>query len=273
MSAPTININPTAISKTALKSVIKAAWQAVLTHLTALYDLIEALTTYIDVVRKYQASFLSELVAVVAPVATGIVADGSEGDNPTTIKIKITTVTADGETTASNEVTAELTDDTTEAILSWAAASGATKYRVYYKYDSDATYAGYIETADATVLSMDVSGTLVPDEAEQPPSVSDAGTVNKITTTIFNNTTDAVPTVSDAGAGIIEIGHATIFDGDVFIHNPLFQYIDAEEKVIKVTAEKASNKIIVKTYVDGVLSNATLSPSIYTLSIDLKLPS
>lgn len=275
MAAPTININPTAISKTALKTVIKAAWETVKTHLTALYNLIEGIDdrlTVVDTIKQYRVSFTSAIEAVAPPVATGIVADGEDGDNPTTIKIKITTVTADGETAASNEVTAELTDDTTEAILSWEAAAGATKYRVYYKYDADATYAGYIETADETELTMDVSGTLTPDEAEQPPAVSDAGTTVIVTPAVFLNTTGGNPTFSNPSPGVIEMAHPSIWNGMTFVYVPVFSYTNDDSEVIRVVVEKGDEKFTISTSVDTVKTDGVLTPDLYTLAIDLYLP-
>jgi hypothetical protein len=69
---------------------------------------------------------------ITAPSGLGVTPSASGGTLPTsTAYWKITALTAAGESTVSNEVTANLTGPTASAALTWSADAGATGYNIY----------------------------------------------------------------------------------------------------------------------------------------------
>jgi hypothetical protein len=92
--------------------------------------------------------------AVIAPpVGLGVTGSASGGTLPTATDYwVITALTANGETTKSNEVNATITGPTGSGALTWTADSGATAYRVYRgtSVGGEAYLAGYIPSGATT---------------------------------------------------------------------------------------------------------------------------
>jgi hypothetical protein len=154
--------------------------------------------------------------AILAPVGLSPSASGSGGVLPAgTDYWVITALTANGETTRSNEVTATLSGTTSSNVLTWTADSGATGYRIYRGNNgagSEAYLAGFVNlgaTTTFTDIGSSVNASALPTHQaqlqwQQPTNLQQTFTYTITQTTGGSTTATTIVTAPSAtAAGLV----------------------------------------------------------------------
>jgi hypothetical protein len=150
--------------------------------------------------------------AIAAPSGLGVTGSGTGGVLPAgTDYWVITGLTAQGETTKSNEVNANLTGTTSSAALSWTADTGAIGYRIYRGISgagSEAYLAGYVNlgaTTSFTDIGSSVNASALPSHQvqlqwQQPSNLLQTFSYTITQTTGGSTTATTVVTAPSANA-------------------------------------------------------------------------
>jgi hypothetical protein len=149
--------------------------------------------------------------AIAVPSGLGVSGSGTGGTLPAgTDYWVITALTAQGETTRSNEVNANLTGTTSSAALTWTADSGATGYRIYRGTSAggEAYLAGFVNlgaTTSFTDIGSSVNASALPTHQvqlqwQQPSNLLQTFSYTITQTTGGSTTASTVVTAPSANA-------------------------------------------------------------------------
>jgi len=119
-------------------------------------------------------------------------------------------------------------------------------------------------------LTLDMLGTLTPDEEEQPPTEGTAGTFVDFGVNAYYTSIGTSPVMTNPEVGVYELAHP-YFTENTVVHTPITEFTD-QGYIINITVTKGDGRLTISTTSDGELTDGLISRDNYTLNVELRVP-